>query len=1093
MRSFDIYEEIFERSNGNVRGNCEKNGLILYGRVNDELPAFPSMLNKHEEDIRRNGYKVFSFDIFALQMGTGESDFALSADGRIAVLLEGNQRPHETTALLCKLFYGRPQNGAVAAVDANLVLGCFYNCVGDGDFSIVPCQVPSPAMLNIQPEDKAEFIEKLVEPDTFVSAQMPYPHRLGTACPLLTNCSAPLPYFYTSSGKHLVFSRALCSLYNVLRDSHLAYTFSDWSLNPVLDSALGYSELKVKQSRFDSITPPAILSDINEAVILAKGRFETLQKGYFGNKHSDFEPILKKLYDRVYSFLKETWVSTSYGRTGQVRAKAIVNRLVSKTDNGVRDVSDEIDDLFSSLSSNDILKTLFEGKTDNALGKFLLKNCTLPLGFSPFASLLAFLFGVLGIRSSFVDLVRNSEDINAVGYILLRCPYALTFKSSRLKVHDLDLIACFVGEANNSQIAYPLRSVAYLHSYIMGMRDAIIFNVSALNTPFGYLMNAKDYETYKTTDSLLNDEQISIARYILNKPDYDASLIKPVRTTKTYEGMLLELDVNPEWVLEQYFVSGLGLKIRDKYVMDLDHALQFTYIMNRLSKAHVVSDDSSDRTADNFERSKGFVLEEAQRSALKLLKNQFCCLTGAAGSGKTTAIELLINSLICDYDVPPDNIVCLAPTGMAARRLEQCTGYGASTIHSRLRIEGETFYREDDLRADSTLENSVIIFDESSMIAMPLLYKALKKIPEECRLIFVGDIEQLPPIEVGKPFAEMLKFLPFVNLAVSKRAKNNSEITANCNMLISGGKNFVEGSDAKFIVCQDNNDFPSLVAELCKYHIGASKVVPPHGVLHEGVVYSPNDIQVVTPVSKSTYSWSTVRLNDALQGVFNPKKRGMMAIVYRDSSGNDIELREGDRVVLGASFHDMPRFVWQDKTEDTLIHEGDGVLNGDIGYVKKIVMADELNILKHQDNNLVPDTELLKSLSSSSRYSKVWVLTEFETVDGLKYLVAFTAQLQGTLSFGVKVTASYELRTVSLAYAITAHKMQGNQAKLVIAPLFNCRARNFISKNLIYTAWSRAREGLYVLGDVTPRVDSALSMAQKVDSLKLRVSPFDIK
>lgn len=1091
MISFDLYGEFYRQAQGNLGGDCAKNGIMLYGRVNDELEIIPATFDRYRNLIAEKGYKIFSFDIFAIQMGIAQNNVAMSADGRIAVVMPSSQRPHETTAITCKLFYGRPKSGITAAMDANIVIGCYY-IKTDDDFVLAPCELARPADMHIEPADIDVFNSNLVESDTMISAQEPYPHRIGLTCPVLAGYSAPMPYFYGFNGKALVFYRAFLDVYNAMKDRHMAYTYSDWVLSPNLDAALSYSDTKSRSSRLEMIAPPSILQDINLALGEAKMRITDTQSHYFGESHTDFEPRFNAFCDKIKEFLRETWNSTAYGKPGQARAKAIVTKLITKADSGVRDVSDDINALFYSLSAGQILSTLFEDNHGNDLGKFIIRNMESVPGYTVLDVCLAFLFEVLGIKTSFEDLTLDPLCIDSIAYVMFKSPYALTYKSSRLKIRDLDLLSCFFGVANNPQIILPLRAVAFMHSQLMENKESIIHDWGTMQVDFGYSLSKKDVDNYRLTKSLLSEEQIDIAKFLLGS-DIDCSLLNTEPERVTWNGTFLPVSVDPEWVLERYIRCGLGVVIRDRYIMDLDHALQFAYINNRLASSTPVQ--CSDIPANGvaaFEARRGITLEPEQKAAVQLLKNQVCCLTGTAGSGKTTTIELLISVLTGSLGISPNKIICLAPTGMAARRMEQCTGYVATTIHSRLSIRNEVFYRNQTIRPDSELNGCVIIVDESSMIAMPLLYKALKRIPEECRIIFVGDIEQLPPIEVGKPFADMLRYLPMVRLTVSKRACEGSDITANCNALVQGTTRFVDGSDCKFMLTNCDDNFGEYVATLCKYHMGKLRSKPMLDTIEKGVVYAPEDIQVVTPVAKGSYSWGTTRLNDSLHDVFNPKKRNMMAIVYRDSSGNDIELREGDRVVLGSSLPDAPAFIWNSEEDLVLEKIGSGVLNGDIGYVRKIVDASELNILHNVDGELVPDVDTLRSLNTNTRVKKVWVLTEFVKPDGFVYLVAFSGQCQGSLSFGVKVSAGYDLRALSLAYAITVHKMQGSQAKLVIAPLFSCRARNFISKNLIYTAWSRAREGLYVVGDVSNRLDSALMMAQRVDSLKLRVSPFDL-
>ena len=185
-----------------------------------------------------------------------------------------------------------------------------------------------------------------------------------------------------------------------------------------------------------------------------------------------------------------------------------------------------------------------------------------------------------------------------------------------------------------------------------------------------------------------------------------------------------------------------------------------------------------------------------------------------------------------------------------------------------------------------------------------------------------------------------------------------------------------------------------------------------------------------------------------------------------------------------------PRYIYGEDN-DTLIEAGSGILNGDIGYIKAIRPSNEFNFLKYNESgDLIPDTKALKLANASRNGSKIYLLVEYAEPDGNKYFITYTCYADtNSNSF---VTPSSELRNLQLAYAITVHKMQGSQAKIVIAPIFKSKARGFISKNLVYTAWSRASQGLYIIGDIGTYESSTLGTASKINNLATRLSPCDI-
>ena len=1093
MRQFDLYGELVRTQAGILKAYAPANGIILYGRVNNRLSTIPECLSKYADEIANKNLALYVFDIFASQWGLEPHQTAAASDGRVLLLLPDTQPEYEISVFNTKLTYIR-QSIIGPSREANLVVGCFWTRQ-DKKYSLEPAKSVTADMMNIEPEDIEIFKTNLISPDTFKSAQIPFQHRIGGDCPLLTGDDNPLPAFYdTTPNGEFVLIKSLRPFMNCLKDKHLAETRPDWGICSALSEYIGYARNELAGTGKATKEPNAITRLIIGELESADAKFRAIQEEHLANQHEEFSIQLSRYLDNIKSYLLGNLPYDSRAITSKTRVKALLVAMFMNTDSEMRGADEEVSMLISDLSPEQIIDTLLGSEDDNDLYDYLEANNL--LAFRQVRVLLSFLWSVLKLKSNFSDLLNHAQTEAQLAWYVLRNPYALTFISPCISVSDLDMLASFVGKASNPQMVLMPRSVAYMHDMLINHDSkSILFEQGKLIIDTGYKLTKQQLNNYTQTGSILNPQQIEVAQAF--DPDCDYHLIASQDIVTMYDGSaLVRLNIFADWVLQQYLDCGLGIQIAfkgKKYLMDTTQAKQFCYIITRVIEDNKISRDKVDYSAyiQEFADYKGYVLEPEQKSSAELLNYTCSCLTGPAGSGKTTVLEMLIHCLKREYDIKDNQIVFVAPTGKAAKRITECTGYPARTIHSQFSIASENVPYEYATRPASDFNPEVVIFDEASMIALPLLYQALMKIPEGTRIIFAGDIEQLPPINTGKPFSDLLTILPYERLLVSKRAKEGSAITRNCNALLSNKLNELSsGQDAMLVSALENQAYPDLIANICRYYLHPTEALPPlPNMLQPHSKIEPNDIQVVTPVAKSSYIWGTTALNETLREVFNPKFRGQKKVCFRDAALNDVELRIGDRVINSINNAGTPRYVLAD--EDTLVACGNGILNGDIGIIKDIRVSSELNFLKYDtDGNLVPDKVALKVANVNTYGIKVYVLVEFKDVDNKSYIVIYAGHYENNSNS--LVVPSSALRNLALAYAITVHKMEGSQSKIVIAPLFKCKARGFVSKNLVYTAWSRASEALYVVGDVSIYQSSALGTASKINNLATRITPCDI-
>lgn len=404
-------------------------------------------------------------------------------------------------------------------------------------------------------------------------------------------------------------------------------------------------------------------------------------------------------------------------------------------------------------------------------------------------------------------------------------------------------------------------------------------------------------------------------------------------------------------------------------------------------------DINLDKTIERIEKENKISLAEKQKIAIKeSVRNGVTVITGGPGTGKTTTV----NTIIKLFEEMNLDIALAAPTGRAAKRLTETTGREAKTIHRLLEYSfaedgvGMGFMRggEDPLTAD------VIIIDEVSMIDILLMHHLLKAIMPGTRLILVGDVDQLPSVGPGNVLHDIIEsgIIKVVRLTEIFRQAGESMIVVNAHKINKGLKPRLnaKGKDFFFISKKNQDDILYTIKELCL------KRLPNF--------YNCNpikDIQVLTPMKNSKVG--TINLNRELQDILNPKSN-----MKKEKKIGDRLFRVGDKVMQIKNNYNVK---W--KSEDGL-REGEGVFNGDIGYVSDI------------------DEELK-------------TLTVF--YDDEKYVEYDFAGLD----------------EIELAYSITIHKSQGSEFPIVVMPI-SWGPPMLLNRNLLYTAVTRAKKLVVLVG-----------------------------
>ena len=385
------------------------------------------------------------------------------------------------------------------------------------------------------------------------------------------------------------------------------------------------------------------------------------------------------------------------------------------------------------------------------------------------------------------------------------------------------------------------------------------------------------------------------------------------------------------------------------------------------------------------------------RAVIESIKHGLLVLTGGPGTGKTTTI----NTMIRFFDSEGMSILLAAPTGRAAKRMTEATGYEAQTIHRLLEVNVNP-EEEDSIggflrNRQNPLEADVIIIDEMSMVDLPLMHALLSAVVPGTRLILVGDVDQLPSVGPGSVLKDIIasQRFPVVTLTRIFRQAGESDIVVNAHKINAGEPVILDNKsrDFFFLRRQDADTIIGVVIMLIQ------KKLP--GYVHA----HPNEIQVMTPTRKGLLG--VERLNGILQRYLNPPQKGR---TEREINGR--LFRVGDKVMQIKNNYQLE---WEVSTKFGLtVDKGTGIFNGDMGIITEI-------------------NEYTETLE-----------VEFDESRKVKYSFDMTEELE-------------------LAYAITVHKSQGSEYPAVIIPLL-AGPKLLYTRNLLYTAVTRARKCLTIVG-----------------------------
>lgn len=403
------------------------------------------------------------------------------------------------------------------------------------------------------------------------------------------------------------------------------------------------------------------------------------------------------------------------------------------------------------------------------------------------------------------------------------------------------------------------------------------------------------------------------------------------------------LNVTPEQVEKQYMDLAIERKIILKQLEDQTqiYAASFYYMeantatmLKRLNVSYDVSDAEIEQRIRGIEKKSGMTLDEHQVTAVKeAVRNGLLVITGGPGTGKTTTI----NTIIRYFELEGLDIFLAAPTGRAAKRMSETTGFEARTVHRMLELnggaEGSSGFERDE---SNPLEADVIIVDEMSMVDISLMCSLLKAISVGTRLILVGDVNQLPSVGPGSVLRDIIQSHACNVVMLTKifRQASTSDIIVNAHKINHGEEVALDNKSMDFFFLKryDADVIINVVLQLIKQK------------LPKFVDASPYDIQVLTPMRKGLLG--VERLNGILQRYMNPPANDKVEKEY----GSTV-FREGDKVMQTKNNYQL---AWEIRTKYGLtVDKGLGIFNGDMGIIRQINDFAEQMIIEFDEGRMV--------------------------------------------------------------------------------------------------------------------------------------------
>ena len=493
-------------------------------------------------------------------------------------------------------------------------------------------------------------------------------------------------------------------------------------------------------------------------------------------------------------------------------------------------------------------------------------------------------------------------------------------------------------------------------------------------------------------------------QYILQQGVLSGHMYLPKQILCQNTGNILGMP--PEYIEDHLMNLILDKKIMIRKEEEEEQVYLSTYYFMEKNTARMlldldvsfpVSGEELDKKMEELEEENDLEMNDLQKLAVeRAMAEGVVVITGGPGTGKTTTINLMIRC----FEMENLDIVLAAPTGRAAKRMTEATGYEAMTIHRLLELNGGIELRDQyrfEKNEENPIEADVIIVDEMSMVDIHLMYALLKAVIPGTRVILVGDSNQLPSVGPGNVLKDIIEsgMFPVVRLTKIYRQNDASQIVSNAHKINEGIHISLDNTSEDFFFFP-RRDVRSVMGALV--YLVKDKIP-------QFIHVDPFDVQVLTPMRKGELG--VAHLNEVLQYYLNPHSPDKEEKEFHDGL-----FREGDKVMQIKNNYQLE---WKIRNpRGFVVEEGMGVFNGDMGIIKSINSFSERMTVAFEENREV-------------EYA-------FSNLDELE-----------------------------LAYAVTIHKSQGSEYPAVVLPMLSGPGV-LCNRNLLYTAVTRAQNLVAIVG-----------------------------
>lgn len=957
-------------------------------------------------------------------------------------------------------------NGSLSVfVDKNTVLNDWYSCEGTLRLATRSKNAPVMAMFNFYKTDRAWGIHKtgvsdlevedFKSPDSRILAYIRNGDSVGSV--QVPDDVLSLTKFYSEEPTAMDMALQQGLLGGFTESWKSTDTTSESVANiPVVGkddfTVVSRSDLNVGSMLNDL----CVLSDTAEE---KRNRFINLIKSNF--PYTCNNQYIKYLFNALK--VNFTRSGTPYGLTGKQLIKGYLSTC------GV-DINMEYLGVplwnFIVSSIKEILSSLLSGEIMNAtgLGRDVINNY-FSSPESLYAGILGEITGISGITLVNISKVLQENEIS-FSRVVNENPYLLTLFSDTLSIGEVEYLALCFGKAESTDLSIDnktiqdYRGIAVIINYLRNCYtgDTYIFKSEFNGRLLGTVLTAKRYQSVVNQGYYLSlNISMGLGTFMsegLTEKSWTYS--KDIQWVKVKSGYIRAL-------------SESGIKSAIENALQLGLVIQFSHqshecvaywfkLVKELTCYRRITSISDFETSydlqlinkymSEFESIRGIVLTNSQRRAVQLLRHGVFAVEGLIGTGKRVVldcIEFILNNM---------NIAYTSKKYSAVRK----DGF-EQLINASDSIELFT-----SMQSKSSSADCYFIVD-MEFASIDSIYNLILQTDTMSRLIFMGDVSKVCTDNKGVLFKSLLNVLPCEHLSDFKSKNDIEEISRS---VMTGGS-LKSNNHCKFIQCK-NDDIPVVTQLLCKYHIGTineaernllfSKVGDSSSLLNLDTLAS-RDIQVISPVEKSSYSWGSYNMNNILRGVFNSSDNSMF---IWGSQNKRVSFKLGDRVIHDKFGEDFQRY---ESYKNGVLKKSSkvGVPKGAIGVVVGFTVANRC-VFEDCDTPVI-DTKAVRNDTKFYGNDKYFIVVRYyDSVEKQGYYVLYRAYLDCSNTNDCIAFIDGDADYIQLHYCSTIHKTLGSKSNLVISLVGDMRFDGFLTRNLLYSHWCEAKEGLYIIGDV---------------------------